>query len=167
MKWYFMCKLGSVLKAKDISMGFLDGAWEISALFKDRIGGGDGGRAEGIMGCHLWLVPAGLSNGQNSVRLKFFFFPLFCTHTRCESLWMAAVLELASTPWKHILEQNNKTQSVLPYPQTLAVRYWNIWLEKHGVLILCKYPWTESTLNAWVLNNNNNKKRADNEMSNK
>lgn len=40
MKWYFMCKLVSVLKAKDISMGFLDGAWEISALFKDRIGGG-------------------------------------------------------------------------------------------------------------------------------
>lgn len=33
------------------------------------------------------------------------------------------ILELASAPRKHILEQNNKAQSVLPYPQTLAVKY--------------------------------------------
>jgi len=35
------------------------------------------------MGYHLRLVPAGLSNGQNSVRLKLF---LFCTHTQTHTL---------------------------------------------------------------------------------
>lgn len=83
------------------------------------------------MGYHLWLVPAGLSNGQNSVRLKFF---LSSTHTQtqtlCEWLQIRSFWSWPMAPREHILEQNNKTQSVLSYPQTLAVRYWNIWLWK-------------------------------------
>lgn len=64
-----------------------------------------------------------------------------------------------STSWNKIIKHN--LSCLIPRPWQSETGTFGF--EKHGVLILCKYPWSKSTLvNAGVL-----KKGADNEMSNK
>lgn len=74
------------------------------------------------------------------------------------------ILELASTPRKHILEQNNKTQSVLSYPQTLAVSYWNIRHWKTWGVNFMQIPLVRVYSHECL---SSQKKRADSEKSNK
>lgn len=78
------------------------------------------------------------------------------------------ILELAnvhheSTSWNKIIKHN--LSCLIPRPWQSVTRTFGF--GKHGVLILCKCPWSESTLmNAWFLKKKK-KKEADSEMSNK